>query len=311
MRDSHDIIFRGLFIVSLVVCITLSGCRQRSSRVPTGVQTAEETTDSLNDPVSGIQSPSDKLPNDSAENNEMVSVDPYDDGIIPAIREESEEYAEALMNNPYNGFIIVDKGKMRVSLYDRYGVRQKSYGMACAKNYGDKHKKADSRTPEGFFSVEGVYDSEDWLFTDDDGYTSPKKGQFGPKFIRIRIPVTSQIGIHGTSAPWSIGGRSSHGCIRIKNENILELAELVEPGMPVIIVPGKKDMKVNLEEGSETIWIPSVRNQKRPLSDKEKMELKADTLKIDKDLKTDSVSVPKDTIPMADTIPAEIKEVKI
>ena len=153
--------------------------------------------------------------------------------------------------------------------------------------------------------------SEDWLFTDDDGYTSPKKGQFGPKFIRIRIPVTSQIGIHGTSAPWSIGGRSSHGCIRIKNENILELAELVEPGMPVIIVPGKKDMKVNLEEGSETIWIPSVRNQKRPLSDKEKMELKADTLKIDKDLKTDSVSVPKDTIPMADTIPAEIKEVKI
>ena len=91
----------------------------------------------------------------------MVSVDPYDDGIIPAIREESEEYAEALMNNPYNGFIIVDKGKMRVSLYDRYGVRQKSYGMACAKNYGDKHKKADSRTPEGFFSIEGVYDSED------------------------------------------------------------------------------------------------------------------------------------------------------
>ena len=81
--------------------------------------------------------------------------------------------------------------------------------------------------------------------------------------------------------------------------------------MPVIIVPGKKDMKVNLEEGSETVWIPSVRNQKRPLSDKDKMELKADSLKIDKDLKTDSVSVPNDTIPIVDTIPSEIKEVKI
>ena len=68
--------------------------------------------------------------------------------------------------------------------------------MACAKNYGTKHKKADSRTPEGFFEVEGIYNSTDWLYTDDDGVTSKKKGQFGPRFIRLKIPVTSQIGIH-------------------------------------------------------------------------------------------------------------------
>ena len=43
------------------------------------------------------------------------------------------------------------------------------------ENFGTKHEKGDSRTPEGLFSVEGIYDSTDWLFTDDDGVTSKKK----------------------------------------------------------------------------------------------------------------------------------------
>ncbi len=173
----------------------------------------------------------------------------YKTGIITTIAQEAPEYARKLLANDYNGFIIVDKQTMRVILYDKYGREQVAYRMACSKNYGTKHKKADSRTPEGFFSVEGIYDSTDWLFTDDNGVTSKVKGQFGPRFIRLKIPNTSQIGIHGTCAPWSIGGRRSHGCIRITNENILELVKKVEVGMPVIISPSVKDIRVNNAEG--------------------------------------------------------------
>lgn len=179
----------------------------------------------------------------------------YMAGILPQMARDELTYCTRLLNNEHPRFIIVDKERMKVILYDRYGVEEHSYGMACAKNYGTKHKRADSRTPEGFFDVEGVYDSTDWLFTDDNGVQSDKKGQFGPRFIRLRTPVSSQIGIHGTCAPWSIGGRSSHGCIRIKNENILQLVELVEKGMPVIVSPGRKDMIVNAKEGYD---IPSV-----------------------------------------------------
>lgn len=179
----------------------------------------------------------------------------YKRGILPIMAEEELEYCERLINNKYNRFIIVDKARMKVILYDRYGVTEKEYGMACARNYGTKHKKADSRTPEGFFSAEGIYDSTDWLFTDDNGVTSQKKGQFGPRFIRLKCPNTSQIGIHGTVAPWSIGHRVSHGCIRLTNENILELVKLVEIGMPVIVSPGSRDMAVNESEG---YYIPSV-----------------------------------------------------
>ena len=209
---------------------------------------------------------------DAEEADEYISSLPdaelYKGGVLHSMAKHAPDYAARILSSEYDRFIVVDKARMLVILYDKYGQVMRSYDMACAKNYGTKQKKADSRTPEGFFSVEGIYDSTDWLFTDDDGKTSKKKGQFGPRFIRLRIPGTSQIGIHGTCAPWSMGHRSSHGCIRILNENILELVELVEKGMPVIVIPGKRDRKVNREEGNEIAYFPT--NPKYAMSESER-----------------------------------------
>lgn len=177
------------------------------------------------------------------------SADRYRAGILPAMADAAPKYAEALLNSRYPRFIIADKGSMRVIVYDSLGVELRSFKMAAGKNYGTKHKRRDCRTPEGLFSVEGVYNSTEWLYTDDDGNTSQVKGQFGPRFIRLRIPTTRQIGIHGTCAPWSVGGRRSHGCMRLHNEDILELVALVDSGMPVIVNPSWRDMKVNDQEG--------------------------------------------------------------
>ncbi|MBA0125497.1 L,D-transpeptidase [Haloechinothrix sp. YIM 98757] len=44
-----------------------------------------------------------------------------------------------------------------------------------------------------------------------------------------------QVGIHGTDTPSSIGKASSHGCVRISNELIEELAHLLPLGTPVTI----------------------------------------------------------------------------
>ena len=179
----------------------------------------------------------------------------YSAGILPQMAEDEVSYVEKLINSDKPTFIIVDKATMKIYLYDKFGREIKNYGMACSRYYGTKHKWKDNRTPEGFFSVEGIYDSTDWLYTDDDGNTSQVKGQFGPRFIRLNIPITRSIGIHGTCSPWSIGGRRSHGCIRLTNENILDLVERVEKGAPVIVSPGPYDMFVNQKEGYR---IPSV-----------------------------------------------------
>ena len=179
----------------------------------------------------------------------------YAEGILPQMAQDNLPYTKRLLKNTYKYFIVVDKPSMFVVLYDKYGREKEAYKMACSKRFGTKHKRRDNRTPEGFFSVEGIYDSTDWLYTNDDGYTSPLRGQFGPRFIRLKTPVTTQVGIHGTCAPWSLGRRASHGCIRIHNENILKLIEYAKPGMPVIVNPGKYDQQINEEEG---YTIPSI-----------------------------------------------------
>ena len=44
-----------------------------------------------------------------------------------------------------------------------------------------------------------------------------------------------QIGVHGTNNPDSIGNAASHGCIRVNNEVILDLSELLPLGTPITI----------------------------------------------------------------------------
>ncbi len=46
-----------------------------------------------------------------------------------------------------------------------------------------------------------------------------------------------QLGIHGTNAPQLLGTDVSHGCIRMSNENITRLAQLLPLGVPVRVFP--------------------------------------------------------------------------
>ena len=288
--NRFTLLLTTLFIISLTAC-------GPSDKTDTADSIVDTTTYDTAMPVDTI--PADTIPpapGRFATTQEALDYmqnspyrEKYEAGILPRMARENLPYTNKLLNSTYSRFLVVDKGKMKVQVYDCYGRKEVEYGIACAKNFGTKHEKGDSRTPEGFFSVEGIYDSTDWLFTDDNGVTSPKKGQFGPRFIRLRNPTTSQIGIHGTCAPWSIGSRASHGCIRVTNENILKLVEIVEVGMPVIVNPGSRDMRVNLEEGYD---VPYITTDDRPI-------------KIPKVIRKDTTNV--DSIPM-DTVPAQVIE---
>lgn len=206
--------------------------------------------------------------------------DEYQEGIIPSIMEQSLDYGRRLLRNRHKHFIIVDKESMQVILYDKYGREEKSYLMACSRYYGTKHKRRDNRTPEGFFSASGVYNSTDWLYTNDDGYTSPAKGQFGPRFVRLKTPVTAQVGIHGTSSPNSPGKRVSHGCIRVRNENIMELVKYVSVGMPIIVNPSERDQKVNRDEGYDVVKLDIGKESYAKEKAKKEEEAKQDSAKV-------------------------------
>ncbi len=194
------------------------------------------------------------------DNDSLVSyfsAPKYADGILPVMAQEAPEYAERILSDDHPSFIVADKASMRVLLYDHDGNQLRAYDMACAKNYGNKHRANDCRTPEWLFTISGRYNSTDWLYTDEYGVTSPKRGQYGPRFMRVNTPQTSSIGIHGTCAPWSMGHRASHGCIRLTNEHITELASMVTPGTIVIVLPGIRDRRIDRAEGIDVAYFPT------------------------------------------------------
>lgn len=59
-------------------------------------------------------------------------------------------------------------------------------------------------------------------------------GPFGAFWMGLSKP---SYGIHGTNDPSSIGGLVSHGCIRMYNQDVLELQALVPIGTRVTIRP--------------------------------------------------------------------------
>ncbi|MDD4801994.1 MAG: peptidoglycan-binding protein [Syntrophomonas sp.] len=72
-------------------------------------------------------------------------------------------------------------------------------------------------------------------------------GPFGARWMRLSIPWGGY-GIHGTNNPDSIGKAVSHGCIRLHNQDVIVLYDLVRIGTPVIIT-GKVRKIRNLRVG--------------------------------------------------------------
>ena len=133
--------------------------------------------------------------------------------------------------------IVVSKQRLVLSVVDgRDTIFQVPVG--CGKNLGNKQKRGDNRTPEGTFQVKSIENASHWTHDFGDG-AGEREGAYGDWFIRLEVPGFSGIGIHGTCFPESIGTRCSEGCVRLRNEDLSRLKELVFVGMTCIIEPDR------------------------------------------------------------------------
>jgi lipoprotein-anchoring transpeptidase ErfK/SrfK len=90
----------------------------------------------------------------------------------------------------------------------------------------------DAPTPTGLFSV------TDKLVTDDEAsaYGPYALGLSGHSDVLTEFAGgDGQVGIHGTNDPSSIGKAVSHGCIRVPNDVITRMNEILPLGTPVLI----------------------------------------------------------------------------
>lgn len=145
--------------------------------------------------------------------------------------------------------IRIHKQSYRLELFED-GKEQplKEYSIAVAKNPGDKQKTGDNRTPTSWgsaavipakylgagvgvasaevpFVVEEICDASFWTHDFGDG-KGKIAGAYGPWFISLDTGWIG-IGIHGTHDPASIGTMASEGCIRMHNQDVAELKNLI------------------------------------------------------------------------------------
>ncbi|MCM1475210.1 MAG: L,D-transpeptidase [Muribaculaceae bacterium] len=128
----------------------------------------------------------------------------------------------------------VDKQNFRLYVVQS-GDTVANYGVCVGVNPGQKMRKGDNRTPEGTFKITSIERSSAWKY--DTGSDGEKRSVYGPWFFRLNCPQSKHIGIHGTSEPESIGSCQSEGCIRLKNEDLLDLKRYIKVGTKVIIYP--------------------------------------------------------------------------
>lgn len=131
---------------------------------------------------------------------------------------------------PYPRHVIVDKGKRRLRVVTPHGDVVEQFSVCASRNRGQKRRKDDCKTPEGTFEIIGIYNSSEWTYKD----TGQKA--YGPFFVHLNTHPFYGIGIHGTPSPGSIPGRSSHGCIRVLNDNVTRLRAMLYKDSRVTIL---------------------------------------------------------------------------
>lgn len=98
--------------------------------------------------------------------------------------------------------------------------------------------KTGWETPTGTFEVVYMLENPGWTnpFTGDVLPPGPEN-PLGERWISFWTDGQNEIGFHGTPNRDSIGHAASHGCVRLYNEHIRVLYDLVAPGTLVTVLP--------------------------------------------------------------------------
>lgn len=145
-------------------------------------------------------------------------------------------------------FIVISKKDLTLTVYARSNggdtIAIASFPVCMGKNKGNKEGSGDMRTPESPagepFSITMIQDASTWTHDFGDGRGSILS--YGNWFMRLKTPGHSGIGIHGsTNNESSVPGRGSEGCIRLRDDDLIQLKEnYAFVGMRVVILPDEE-----------------------------------------------------------------------
>ncbi|EKD82985.1 MAG: ErfK/YbiS/YcfS/YnhG family protein [uncultured bacterium] len=153
-------------------------------------------------------------------------------GVYSLLAKGSDEVNKLRNNQSRIDKIVINKANFTSTVYSN-GKVVRIYPIAYGANPdgGSKKAQGDKRTPEGAFSVANKAVNPQYKDIKGGAANNP----LGTRWMGITAGWGGSIGMHGTTAPASIGSRASGGCVRMFTADAEELFSLVKVGTPVII----------------------------------------------------------------------------
>jgi lipoprotein-anchoring transpeptidase ErfK/SrfK len=109
-------------------------------------------------------------------------------------------------------------------------------------------------TPTGVFEITEKRYMPTWINPAPDGWGSSMPASIPPGIdnplgLRALNWSASGIRFHGTTAIYSLGFNASHGCVRMSNDDVIELYDIVDVGTPIVSLESA-DYRPLIEESS-------------------------------------------------------------
>jgi hypothetical protein len=132
----------------------------------------------------------------------------------------------------YPAVLVVNRSAFQLTLYKNL-KRAKTYGIAVGK--------IGLETPAGLYHIQNkavnpawTMPHSDWVPEKDQGKIIPGGTPENPLKARW-LGIFDGAGIHGTDAESSIGTAASHGCVRMRIPDVIDLYDQVPVGAPIYI----------------------------------------------------------------------------
>jgi lipoprotein-anchoring transpeptidase ErfK/SrfK len=147
------------------------------------------------------------------------------------VRVVKPEVTTAELAEKYPAIVIVDRANFQLTLYKE---------LKPVKTYGIAVGQVGLETPAGLYHVQNKAVNPAWSVPNSDwagdlaGTVVPGGVPENPLKARW-LGIYAGAGIHGTDAESSIGTAASHGCIRMRIPEVIELYDQVPVNAPVYI----------------------------------------------------------------------------
>ena len=132
----------------------------------------------------------------------------------------------------YPAVLVVNRGAFKLTLYRN---------LKLAKTYGIAIGQVGLETPAGLYHIQNkavnpawTMPNSDWVAPKDRGKVVPGGTPENPLKARW-LGIFDGAGIHGTDAVSSIGTAASHGCVRMRIPDVIDLYDQVPVGAPIYI----------------------------------------------------------------------------